>query len=190
MKRNQAFSNKLLKVLVVGGVITVAAVNPFFGLLIAKVIEEELKKKKWKRFQDDLGYLRRRGFVRIRQNSDGSYTVRSTPKGRRQVNKYALEDVVIKIPKKWDNHWRLVIFDIPSTKQKARLAFLAKLKQLGLIMFQKSVWVHPFECHNEVAVLAKAFEVDKYVQQLTCYEISAGEYLQKEFEKRNNIKLS
>src|SRR3989338_8257718 len=190
IKINQAFSNKLLKVLVVGGVITIAAVNPFFGLLAAKVIEEELRKRKWQRFRRDLYYLKRRGFIEVDQNSDGSYLVRATSAGKRQAKKYDLDDIFIQIPKKWDKQWRLVMFDIPVGKQQGRLALLSKLRQLGFIMLQKSIWAHPFECQNEVAVLARAFEVDKYVHQLTCDNISAGEYLKNEFEKRNNTKLN
>ncbi|OGN08174.1 MAG: hypothetical protein A3J46_00865 [Candidatus Yanofskybacteria bacterium RIFCSPHIGHO2_02_FULL_41_11] len=189
MKRSQAFSNKLLKVLVVGGVVTIAAVNPFFGLLAAKVIEEELKKRKWKRFKDDLYYLKRRGLVKTYQNRDGSYRVTSTTEGRRQVAKYDLEDIRIKIPQKWDKYWWFVIFDIPTEKQKGRLALLSGLRRLGFIKFQKSVWVHPFKCRNEVATLAKISDVEEYVHWLVCRDTSAGNYLRNEFEKRNTIKL-
>ena len=188
-KRNQAFSNKLLKALVIGGVVTIAAVNPFFGLLAAKVVEEELKKKKWKELKRGIHYLKRRGFIEIEQNTDGSYSVRSTDAGELQVEKYDLDNVFIKIPKKWDKQWRLVIFDIPAEKQKGRLALLAKLRELRFIVLQKSIWAHPFECQNEVTVLARAFEVDKYVQHLVCSSVSASEYLKREFEKRNNTKL-
>ena len=190
MKRKQVFANKLLKVLVVGGVITIAAVNPFFGLLAAKVIEEELRKRKWQRFRRYLYYLKRRGFIEVNENSDGSYLVRATSAGKRQAKKYDLDDIFIQIPKKWDKQWRLVMFDIPVGKQKGRLALLSKLRQLGFIMLQKSIWAHPFECQNEVAVLARAFEIDKHIHQLTCDNISAGEYLKSEFEKRNNTRLN
>ena len=188
-KRNQAFSNKLLKVLVVGGVVTIAAINPFFGLLTAKVIEEELKKRKWRGLRNSLYYLKHRGFVEVEQDADGLYSVKATDAGKLQAEKYDLDDISIKVPKKWDKQWRLVIFDIPADKQKGRLALLSKLKQLGFIMLQKSVWAHPFECQNEVAVLARAFEVDKYIQHLVCSNVSSSEYLKGEFEKRNNIKL-
>ncbi|MBI2674519.1 MAG: hypothetical protein HYX22_02170 [Candidatus Yanofskybacteria bacterium] len=149
-----------------------------------------MKKRKWQRFRRDLYYLKRRGFIEANQNLDGSYLVRVTSTGKRQARKYELDDIVIKSPKRWDKQWRLVMFDIPVVKQKGRLALLSKLKNLGFIMLQKSIWTHPFECQNEVAVLARAFEVDKYVHQLTCDNISAREYLKNEFEKRNNTKLS
>jgi len=189
IKRNQAFSNKLLKVLVVGGVVTIAAVNPFFGLLAAKVIEEELKKRKWKGLRSGLHRLKYRGFIEVEQNADGSYLVKATNAGKHQVERYDLDNISIQIPKKWDKQWRLIIFDIPTEKQKGRLALLAKLKDLRFIMLQKSVWAHPFECQNEVAVLARAFEVDKYVQHLLCSDVSSSGYLKEEFEKRNNVKL-
>ena len=189
IKRNQAFSNKLLKVIVVGGVVTIAAINPFFGLLTAKVIEEELKKKKWKELRRGLYSLKRRGFIDVEQHAGGSYSVRATNVGKLQAEKYDLDNIFIKMPKRWDRQWRMVIFDIPAEKQKGRLALLAKLRKLGFIMLQKSIWAHPFECQDEVAVLARAFEVDKYVQHLVCSGVSAGEYLKREFEKRNNTKL-
>jgi len=189
IKRNQAFSNKLLKVLVVGGVVTIAAVNPFFGLLTAKIIEDELKKRKWKGLKNGLHRLKYRGFVEVEQTPDGSYIVKATDAGKLQAEKYDLDNLSIKVPKKWDKQWRLIIFDIPTEKQKGRLALLSKLRELKFIMIQKSVWAHPFECQNEVAVLARAFEVDKYIQHLVCSNVSSSEYLKGEFEKRNNIKL-
>ena len=189
MKRSQAFSNKLLKVLVVGGVVTIAAVNPFFGLLAANVIEEELRKRKWKRFNDDLYYLKCRGLIKTYQNQDGSYRVISTNKGHRQVAKHDLENIKIKIPQKWDRYWRFVIFDIPTEKQKGRLALLSGLRRLGFIKFQKSVWAHPFECKYELAMLAKTSGMEEYVLWLVCRDTSAGNYLRNEFEERNTIKL-
>lgn len=189
VSRKQAFANNLLKVLVVGGIITIAATNPFFGVKAIGAIQKELKRRKWQKFRSDLYYLKRRGFVEVDQNSDGSYVVKTTAAGRHQAEKYRLDDIAIKTPKKWDKQWRMVIFDIPINKQKGRLALLSKLKELGFIMLQKSVWAHPFECRSEVAILARAFEVDRYVQHLVCKDASAGQYLQEEFEKRNNIKL-
>lgn len=190
MKSNQAFSNKLLKVLIIGGVITISAVNPFFGLLTAKVVEEELKKRKWEKLREDLYYLKRRKFIHVYRNSDGSYKIRPTNKGRCQITKYNLKNIKIEIPRKWDQCWRLVIFDIPTKKQQGRFALLAKLKELGFIMIQRSVWAYPFECKNEITVISRAFEMDRYTQYLVCHEISAGEYLCREFEKRNGFKLS
>ena len=189
IKRKQSFVNNLLKALVLGGLVVVASTNPLFGIKIIGAIQKDLKRKKWRDFYRNLGYLKRRGFIEVEQNSDGSYSVEATDSGRLQSERYDLDNITIKAPKKWDKQWRLIIFDIPVEKQKSRLALIPKLKELGFIMLQKSVWAHPFECHNEVAVLARAFEIDQYVNYITCSKVSSDDYLIGEFEKRNRVIL-
>ncbi|MEK7139019.1 MAG: hypothetical protein AAB799_02470 [Patescibacteria group bacterium] len=189
IKRKQSFVNNLLKTLVLGGLVVVASTNPLFGIKIIGAIQKDLKRKKWRDFYRNLGYLKRRGFIEVEQNSDGSYSVEATDSGRLQSERYDLDNITIKAPKKWDKQWRLIIFDIPVEKQKSRLALIPKLKELGFIMLQKSVWAHPFECHNEVAVLARAFEIDQYVNYITCSKVSSDDYLIGEFEKRNRVIL-
>jgi len=185
------FSHKLLRAFAIGGIVAIAATNPFFGIKAIGALQKELKKKKWKEMQNGLYGLKRRGFIEVEQNADGVYIVKTTKAGRIQAQKYNLEEICIEIPKKWDKHWRLVIFDIPVYKQKARLAFLQKLRELGFILLQRSIWAHPFESRNEIAVLARAFEIDGCWHYLVCSDISAGDYLRVEFEKRNSIiKLS
>ena len=183
------FSRILLTVLVISGVILVASTNPYFGVKAIGVIQKELKRRKWSQFRDNLYYLKRKGFIDMEQNPDGSYMVKTTKMGREKAQKYNLDSLIIEVPKKWDKNWRLVIFDIPAKKYKARYALLEKLKELGFIMFQRSVWAHPFECKNEIVVVSKAFEVERYIHQITCHEISGREQLRGNFEKRNGIKL-
>lgn len=190
VSRKRAFVHNLLKALVIGGIVVVASTNPLFGIKAIGALQKDLRRKKWREFKGGLNYLKRRGFVEVEQNSDGSYSVKTTSSGKKQAEKYNLDNISIRVPKIWDNQWRMIIFDIPVEKQKGRLALLSKLRDLGFIMLQKSVWVHPFECRDEISVLARAFEVDKYVQHILCRDISAREYLKGEFEKRHNTKLT
>ncbi len=189
MKKTRPFSNILLMTLVVCGVVLVAGTNPYFGIKAIDIIQKELKKRKWKQFRNDLYYLKYKGFIDIESNPDGTYIVRTTKAGREQAHKYDLDNLSIEVPKKWDKNWRLVVFDIPAKKYKARSALLGKLKELGFVMLQRSIWAHPFECKNEIAIVGRAFEVERYIHEITCHEISGGEYLCREFEKRNSIKL-
>lgn len=187
--KKKLFSRMLLTTLVIGGVVLVAATNPYFGIKAMGVIQKELKKRKWRQFYDDLYNLRRRGFINVEQNSDGTYTVKTTKAGREQARKYDLDNLTIEIPKKWDKNWHLIVFDIPARKQKARLAFLDKLKGFGFVMLQRSIWAYPFECKKEISVLAKAFEIQGDVQYAVCHDVTMDNYLCHEFEKKNNIKL-
>ena len=38
-------------------------------------------------------------------------------------------------------------------------------------MVQKSLWAHPFECREELSVVARAFEVEPYVCSFIAYEM-------------------
>lgn len=69
-----------------------------------------------------------------------------TPKGLEKVKHYSLDNIEIQAPKVWDRKWRIVIFDIPDDKKVARNILRDKLRQIGFILLQESVFVFPFEC--------------------------------------------
>lgn len=48
--------------------------------------------------------------------------------------------------KKWDGRWRLVIWDIPEKRRLTRDLLRFKLKQLGFIQWQQSVWASKVNC--------------------------------------------
>ncbi|MBC8039130.1 MAG: hypothetical protein H7Y06_01160 [Opitutaceae bacterium] len=43
----------------------------------------------------------------------------------------------------WDGRWRLMLFDLPETHRKARLALRRSLKQNGFGWLQNSAWISP-----------------------------------------------
>lgn len=64
--------------------------------------------------------------------------------------------------KKWDHFWRLVMFDIPKRK-RTRDAFQKTLKRIGFFQLQKSVYVYPFDCHEQCTELMKPFQIRPHV---------------------------
>ena len=186
IKRRQPFTHKLLKAVAIGGLVIIATSNPYAGL---KIIDRIVQRKKWRDFYRSLYVLRRRGLVDVEQNHDGTYSVSVTHVGQKYVARYDLEILEISRPKRWDGVWRICLFDIPAVKKHARWALLGKLKELGFVMMQKSVWVHPFPCREELAVVTHAFEVEPYVQFHEAYDISHEGKLRRDFEKRNGIVL-
>ena len=55
----------------------------------------------------------------------------------------------------WDGLWRIVLFDIAEENRKVRNLIRRKLKNLGFAMFQKSVWVTPFDVAEDVVEFLK-----------------------------------
>jgi len=158
-------SKKILRFLILVGVISIAATSPYFLYNLAKFL---LKDKKFKYFEegdeekikDAFSYLKRNGLIKI-ERDEHDIVVIATEKGKRRAEKYKLDDLEITAPKIWDGLWRVVIFDIPDGQRIRRNAFRRKLKELGFYSLQKSVWLHPFECDEEINFLRQFFGLDK-----------------------------
>ena len=189
IKFKESFSYKLLKALAVGGSVVLASSNPYFGLRIGEAFKRELDRKKWGEFHREINKLRNKKRINVSQNPDGSYNVEITNLGKKLVGRYDLDELTIKNPKQWDGFWRFCSFDIPGSKKQARQALLSKLKELGFIMAQKSLWTHPFECREELAVIAKAFEVEPYIHFFVAHDLDKDMLLRKKFANKTGIDL-
>jgi DNA-binding transcriptional regulator PaaX len=102
--------------------------------------------------------------------------------GKRIVLKYNLDEMKIKIPKKWDGKWRIVMFDVPESRRILRDAFRFHLKNMGFHEFQKSVFIHPHQCKSELEFLIEYYDCRKYVRQLTVDEVDNDIHLKKIFK--------
>ncbi len=109
--------------------------------------------------------------ITTKDNADGSVTMTLSQSGRQKVLAYKLDDMKIAPPRSWDKKWRVVLFDIPEKRHKARDALRHHLRQLGCHELQKSVLVHPFECRNEVDYLVEFFQLRPFVRFITAESI-------------------
>jgi len=76
-----------------------------------------------------------------------------TPRGKRWILKYTLEDLEIPRPRSWDGKWRMVIYDVARHKAALRNIFRTTLRRLGFYNVQESVWIYPFPCEKEIGFL-------------------------------------
>ena len=82
------------------------------------------------------------GFVRKKTIGEGTY-IALTKFGIEKLKKLKDKpDFDTKIEdKEWDGNYRLVFFDIPEKNRALRDLLRSKLKELGFVGWQKSVWV-------------------------------------------------
>ena len=120
--------------------------------------------------------LERRGIIK---NKDKDRFV-FTKKGRSWLDKSLARYFKVKTGGKWDQKWRLVIFDIPEKMHKERVKFRKKIKSLGFEMIQKSVFIFPYSCEEEIADVAGKLRVSDYVDVIIAQ--SAG-FREKELVK-------
>lgn len=65
--------------------------------------------------------------------------------------------------RKWDYLWRVVMFDIPETHRAMRNGFRKKLDYIGFFPLQKSIFVTPYPCEDEMEELCRSCRLRKYV---------------------------
>ena len=94
---------------------------------------------------------------------DGMDVVEITKEGEKKILKYKLEEIKILRPKKWDGDWRLIILDIPENFTNASNAHSTKHSDMEIYPLQKSVFVCPFSCRDEIDFIGEFFNVRKYI---------------------------
>lgn len=98
--------------------------------------------------------------------------VKLARKGEIELNAQAIDDLAIKRPWRWDGKWRFVMFDFPTAHRSTlRHSFRLKLGDLGFMPYQRSVYIYPYECHEEVHVVAKWYGVDPYIRYIVATEV-------------------
>jgi len=148
-----------------------AGTRAFLKELGKYIFERDEQSKKTKhpkatQLSQTLYLLKKRKIINIRKLGDET-VIELTEKGRNKKLQYDLDNLIIPRQEKWDGKWRLLMFDIPEPKKSAREALRGKLKNLGFFQFQKSVWVYPYPCEEEIDFISEIFSVAPYINLLT-----------------------
>lgn len=117
-----------------------------------------------KKLFDALRALKLGGYVEVIQRSDGAMVAELTEKGRSRATRFPLDDLKLSKPERWDGKWRIVIFDIAEERRKTRNALRWRLKNLGFCELQRSVFVVPYQCEDEITILVNAFGLREEVR--------------------------
>mgnify|MGYP001606309087 FL=1 len=164
MARGVSLKNNLTKEilfrLVQAGTFAVAATSPYFLHQLIKTYFQEKSREIKRKITRRLKELEKRKVVEFKELGNGTVKITLTHLGQKIVRQYNLENIQIKKPKKWDGKWRIIIYDIPIAKKKAANAFRQKIRDLGLYQLQKSIWISPYDCLNEIEFLCDVFEID------------------------------
>ena len=115
--------------------------------------------------------LGRRGLIKNKGNDRFIFTKR----GQAWLGESFVKYSRITNGGKWDKKWRVIIFDIPQELHKERIKFGRRLKSLGFTMLQKSVFVFPYPCDDEVADISKNLKIDSYVDLIIAESIGSRE---------------
>jgi len=180
--------NVAMAIAITGGVLTVGAIAPnFLGMVLRsnknrKRRKQERYEKIWRSFNS----LRQKQLIEfVHENKDGSFTYRVSEKGKKRIKKFMFDEMVIPTPKTWDNKWQLVLFDIPERHKKARNSLTRKLKELNFYQCQKSAWIYPFPCNDEIKFITELFSITPFVKIFSVDKMTDGKTL---YHFKNTLK--
>lgn len=173
--------NKKVLLLLSGGLALSLTRRPDAYFRIVKNITKEWKKINERGLRESIRKLYQSKIVDCKENNDGTISLILTENGKKRALLYDLDKLKINKPPKWDGLWRLVIFDIPEDKKSARMALAYKLKEIGFYPMQKSVFIHPYECKDEIDFVTEIFDIAPYVRFLRVKDIDIGLDLKNKF---------
>jgi len=168
----------VLKSLAVGGVVVAVVALP--GLAQVFMLFNPSNAQERQRIKQSVYGLKKQKLIRI-FNKNGKEIVEITEKGRKRVLQYDFEDIKVGKPRRWDGFWRIVIFDIPEKKKRIRELINFKLKDMDFYPLQKSTFVSPYECKNEIDFIKEYLGVGKNIIYIKSKEISDDKILRKRF---------
>lgn len=171
---------EVLSVLAKVGAVGLIFVFPGAAPAIGSLVLGEKSYSRW-RTNQIISRLEKQKFIIVKENEDGSTTVKITQKGLSRALTYKLDDLKIKQPKRWDGRWRVVVFDIPEKYKGLRDIFRSRLRQLDLYLLQESVYVSPYPCFNEIEFLRQLYGVAFKVRYLLVEKIDDDEQLKSYF---------
>ena len=117
-----------------------------------------LKKRGKKEFRKTLQRLDEKGIIYL-----SGEKIILTKRGKQILKEIEIQDLSIQKQAKWDKIWHLVSYDIPEHLKKERDWFRWNLEKLGFLQIHKSLWVLPYNCKEEIAVISQHLKISPYV---------------------------
>lgn len=174
---------KKILLLLEGGLILSLTHRPDAYFRVIKKIAKEWKKINELSLRRSIKRLYQSKMIDYKESSDGTVHLVLSEEGKNKILEYNLDKIEIKKPMQWDKLWRLIVFDIPEKKKLGRMALVSKLKELGFHPMQKSVFIHPYECQDEINFITEMFELAPYVRFLRI------KYIDSELDLRDKFRL-
>ena len=105
-----------------------------------------------------------------------------TNKGQNRLDVLEMKDWKVDKPRKWDNRWRMLIFDIPEPRKALRNKVRMTLSSIGFLRLQDSVWIYPYDCEDLVSLLKADFKVGKDLLYIIVDSIENDKSFRKSFK--------
>ena len=158
--------------------------NPNQYFRIVREVGKEWEKIERNSLNRTIRSLYESKLVLTKDNHDGTLTLVLSKEGEQLALTYDIENMWIKRPSRWDNKWRIVMFDVPEPLKKVRDTLRMHFKNMEFYEFQKSVFVHPYPCAKEIEYIVEFYEARKYIRFII------ATYIDNELELKRHFHLA
>lgn len=169
-------TKEILVLLGTGVFLSASIVFPALPIITKQVVDikKESEKRKNQQEWNKYNLWRLRQLIKRMQNSkyveikeeNGIPAIKITEKGKAKLLSFDLEKMQLN-ENNWDGKWRLIIYDVKQSKRANSESFRRALLRLKLLKLQKSVYLTPFKCYDEIEYLRLLFDIGTEVQILT-----------------------
>ena len=166
MSRGVGITQQKILILLAGGVALGFSRSPQQYSKVMHLIGKEWRQLNRHSILHAIRSLYHSKLIEEKKNKDGSITLVLSEKGAGRVLRYTIDDMKIKKPKIWDKKWRFVAFDIPEYQKKVRDVLRFYFRQIGFREFQKSIFLIPYPCEDEVEFIIEYFQARPYVRMI------------------------
>lgn len=161
--------------------------RPTLPLMIGSILEFlkerkklDVEKKKVKRILEN---FEKNEIISLYEKDD-EVVVNSLNKDNPTLIKYSIKPLLDfkKEKREWGGKWYLVFFDVPEIQRNKRNYLRLFLKKLGFFPYQKSVYLFPYECEEEIKLIKKIVEGAKYMKYIVAEKIEDETEVKKYFK--------
>jgi len=179
MKRDGSIQKKILLLLAAGAALSFSrSARRQFQVL--RQFGKEWRKINATTLRRSINALYASQLIDLQESKDGTVKIKLLKSGKQRTLEYKTGEMSLKKPKLWDGKWRVVTFDIPAGERRARDVVRGNLKRLGFFRYQKSVFIHPYPCADEIDFLVEIYGLRRYVRQLIVEDLDDELRLRKE----------
>jgi CRISPR-associated endonuclease Cas2 len=160
------------------GAISLAVAAPN-ALTLLKPLTKRAQQQRLYSTQRAFRRLHEKGLVIIERAGQDT-RVRLSEKGQAELARWTQQDATP--PRRWDEKWRMVIFDVHESRRHVRDRLRSILVQQGFRELQHSVWVYPYPCEELHVLLKTELRLGKDVLYIIADEIEGDAKLRKLFK--------
>lgn len=128
--------------------------------------------------------LKRKGLVKFETVHEKT-RMRLTEKGKVAARRAILGNP-LPHKRRWDERWRILIFDIPESKRALRDRVRSIVSGFGFVRLQDSVWVFPYDCEDVITLLKAELRLGTQMLYIIADAIEYDKPLREQFRLRQH----